>query len=79
MDLPDHFGCCTIASQINYQMNRTRVDCNSQLKEGHYNRQMKAKPGESTEGQDHYIKTEINPSLNSETSDTTLKVHPSKR
>ncbi len=36
MDLPDHFGCCTIASQINYQMNRTRVDCNSQLKEGHY-------------------------------------------
>ncbi len=36
MDLPDHFGCCTIASLINDQMNRTRVDCNSQLKEGHY-------------------------------------------
>ncbi len=37
MDLPDHFGCCTIARLINDQMNRTRVDCNSQLKEGHYN------------------------------------------
>ncbi|XP_016339380.1 LOW QUALITY PROTEIN: glutamate-rich protein 2-like [Sinocyclocheilus anshuiensis] len=40
-------------------------------------RQMKAKPGEKTEGQDPSIKTEVNPSLNSETSDTTLKVYTS--
>lgn len=40
---------------------------------------MKPKPSEKTEGQDPSVKTEVNPSLNSETSDTTLKVHTSNR
>ncbi|XP_058635449.1 glutamate-rich protein 2 isoform X2 [Onychostoma macrolepis] len=51
---------------------------NIELKALSSTRQMKAKPGEKTEGQDPSIKTEVNPSLNSETSDTTLKVHTSK-
>ncbi len=60
MDLPDHFGCCTIASLINYQMNRTRVDCNSQLKEGHYrhcsNKYKLAREGEKGKEKDEDIK-----------------------
>uniref|UniRef100_A0A8C1K111 Glutamate-rich 2 n=1 Tax=Cyprinus carpio TaxID=7962 RepID=A0A8C1K111_CYPCA len=50
---------------------------NMKLKAASSTRQMKAKPGEKTEGQDPSVKTEVNPSLNSETSDTTLKVHTS--
>ncbi|XP_059426247.1 uncharacterized protein LOC132160623 isoform X2 [Carassius carassius] len=51
---------------------------NMKLKAPCSTRQMKAKPGEKTEGQDPSVKTEVNPSLNSETSDTTLKVYTSK-
>ncbi|XP_042581295.1 glutamate-rich protein 2 isoform X1 [Cyprinus carpio] len=50
---------------------------NMKLKDASSTRQMKAKPSEKTEGQDPSVKTEVNPSLNSETSDTTLKVHTS--
>ncbi|XP_050967448.1 glutamate-rich protein 2 [Labeo rohita] len=51
---------------------------NMRLKAPSSTRQQKAKPGEKSEGQDLSIKTEENPSLNSETSHTTLKVHTSK-
>ncbi|KAL1273355.1 hypothetical protein QQF64_029217 [Cirrhinus molitorella] len=51
---------------------------NMKLKAPSSTRQQKAKPGEKSEGQDPPIKTEGDSSLNSETSNTTPKVHSSK-